>query len=97
MCEISRCDRLRLIARRSRTCLSLRILKIDVRLPFHKHSQVGLAHSSCPIADIASTSPSNSAGFMPSSFSSVNSAITDYEVEVVEIRVKEGELKDIIP
>ncbi|KAI0750553.1 hypothetical protein BC629DRAFT_1229523 [Irpex lacteus] len=46
---------------------------------------------------IASTSPSNSAGFMPSSVSSINSAITDYEVEVVEIRVKEGELKDIIP
>lgn len=46
---------------------------------------------------IASTSPSNSTGFMPSSVSSINSAMTDYEVEVVEIRVKEGELKDIIP
>lgn len=49
------------------------------------------------LTDIASTSPSNASGFMPSSFTSVNSAITDYEVEVVEIRVKEGELKDIIP
>ncbi|KAI0342807.1 hypothetical protein BDW22DRAFT_1357332 [Trametopsis cervina] len=46
---------------------------------------------------IASTSPSNAAGFTPSSVSSINSAMTEYEVEVVEIRVKEGELKDIIP
>ena len=46
--------------------------------------------------DVASTSPSNSLGFIPSSLSS-NSSMTDYEVEVVEIRVKEGELKDIIP
>ncbi|KAI0685106.1 hypothetical protein BC835DRAFT_1386049 [Cytidiella melzeri] len=46
---------------------------------------------------IASTSPSNAAGFMPSSVSSINSAMTDYEIEVVEIRVKEGELKDLIP
>ena len=46
--------------------------------------------------DVASTSPSNSSGFIPSSLSS-NSSMTDYEVEVVEIRVKEGELKDIIP
>ncbi|KIP07647.1 hypothetical protein PHLGIDRAFT_23951 [Phlebiopsis gigantea 11061_1 CR5-6] len=45
---------------------------------------------------VASTSPSNSMGFIPSSLSS-NSTMTDYEVEVVEIRVKEGELKDIIP
>ncbi|EKM48546.1 uncharacterized protein PHACADRAFT_108758 [Phanerochaete carnosa HHB-10118-sp] len=45
---------------------------------------------------VASTSPSNSRGFHPSSLSS-NSSMTDYEVEVVEIRVKEGELKDIIP
>ncbi|GJE88706.1 hypothetical protein PsYK624_047890 [Phanerochaete sordida] len=45
---------------------------------------------------VASTSPSNSRGFIPSSLSS-NSSMTDYEVEVVEIRVKEGELKDIIP
>ena len=49
------------------------------------------------ITDIASTSPSNSSRFMPSSVSSINSAMTEYEVEVVEIRVKEGELKDIIP
>lgn len=45
---------------------------------------------------VASTSPSNSSGFIPSSLSS-NSSMTEYEVEVVEIRVKEGELKDIIP
>jgi hypothetical protein len=46
---------------------------------------------------IASTSPPNSRGFISSSVSSTNSAMTDYEVEVVEIRVKEGELDDIIP
>ena len=40
---------------------------------------------------------SNGPSFMPSSVSSINSAMTEYEVEVVEIRVKEGELKDIIP
>jgi hypothetical protein len=46
---------------------------------------------------IASTSPPNSRGFISSSVSSNNSAFTDYEVEVVEIRVKEGDLDDIIP
>ncbi|PPQ84016.1 hypothetical protein CVT25_000562 [Psilocybe cyanescens] len=46
---------------------------------------------------IASTSPPNSRGFISSSVSSNNSAMTDYEVEVVEIRVKEGDLEDIIP
>ena len=47
--------------------------------------------------DVASTSPPNAAGFVSSSVSSTNSSLMDYEVEVVEIRVKEGELKDIIP
>jgi len=46
---------------------------------------------------IASTSPPNSRGFISTSVSSNNSAMTDYEVEVVEIRVKEGDLDDIIP
>ncbi|KAI9057311.1 hypothetical protein FKP32DRAFT_1669799 [Trametes sanguinea] len=46
---------------------------------------------------IASTSPSNSRGFVSSSVSSTNSSMMDYEVEVVEIRVREGELNDIIP
>ncbi|KAF9483188.1 hypothetical protein BDN70DRAFT_904325 [Pholiota conissans] len=46
---------------------------------------------------IASTSPPNSRGFISTSVSSTNSAMTDYEVEVVEIRVKEGDLDDIIP
>ncbi|KAG6819552.1 hypothetical protein H0H93_010762 [Arthromyces matolae] len=46
---------------------------------------------------IASTSPPNSKGFISSSVSSTNSALTDYEVEVVEIRVKEGDLDYIIP
>ncbi|EAU85224.1 hypothetical protein CC1G_06240 [Coprinopsis cinerea okayama7 len=46
---------------------------------------------------IASTSPPNSHGFISTSVSSTNSAMTDYEVEVVEIRIKDGELEDIIP
>jgi len=45
---------------------------------------------------VASTSPSHHGGFVSSSVSS-NSSFGEYEVEVVEIRVKEGELKDIIP
>ena len=49
------------------------------------------------LLDVASTSPPNSRGFVSTSVSSSNSAITDYEVEVVEIRVQEGELKNIIP
>ncbi len=47
--------------------------------------------------DIASTSPPNSRGFISTSLSSNNSAMTDYEVEVVEIRVNEGDLDEIIP
>ncbi|KAJ7146751.1 hypothetical protein C8R44DRAFT_758089 [Mycena epipterygia] len=43
---------------------------------------------------VASTSPPNS---ISTSFSSTNSALTDYEVEVVEIRVQEGEFDGIIP
>ncbi|TFK34605.1 hypothetical protein BDQ12DRAFT_689561 [Crucibulum laeve] len=46
---------------------------------------------------VASTSPPNARGFISSSVSSTNSALTDYEVEVVEIRIREGELDDIIP
>ncbi|PPQ95461.1 hypothetical protein CVT26_008480 [Gymnopilus dilepis] len=46
---------------------------------------------------IASTSPPNSRGFISSSVGSTNSALTDYEVEVVEIRVNPGDLDDIIP
>ncbi|KZT29783.1 hypothetical protein NEOLEDRAFT_1127623 [Neolentinus lepideus HHB14362 ss-1] len=46
---------------------------------------------------VASTSPPNSFGFVSASASSTNSCLNDYEVEVVEIRVKEGELHDIIP
>ncbi|CCM04234.1 uncharacterized protein FIBRA_06401 [Fibroporia radiculosa] len=45
---------------------------------------------------VASTSPPNACGFVSSSVSSTNSSM-DYEVEVVEIRVREGELSDIIP
>lgn len=45
---------------------------------------------------IASTSPPNSRGFVSSSVSSTAS-FPDYEVEVVEIRVDEGYLDNIIP
>ncbi len=47
--------------------------------------------------DVASTSPPNSAGFISTSVSSTNSALNDYEVEVVEIRVQDGDLDHIIP
>ncbi|KAJ3715240.1 hypothetical protein DFJ43DRAFT_1102580 [Lentinula guzmanii] len=46
---------------------------------------------------VASTSPPNSSGFISTSVSSTNSALNDYEVEVVEIRVQEGDLEHIIP
>ncbi|KAJ7651088.1 hypothetical protein FB45DRAFT_889602 [Roridomyces roridus] len=46
---------------------------------------------------VASTSPPSSSGFISTSVSSTNSALTDYEVEVVEIRVQEGEFDGIIP
>ncbi|KAG6861619.1 hypothetical protein C0995_014058 [Termitomyces sp. Mi166 len=46
---------------------------------------------------VASTSPPNAREFISTSVSSTNSALNDYEVEVVEIRVKEGELDYIIP
>ncbi|KAJ6578000.1 hypothetical protein B0H19DRAFT_573622 [Mycena capillaripes] len=46
---------------------------------------------------VASTSPPNSTSFISTSVSSTNSALTDYEVEVVEIRVTEGEFDGIIP
>ncbi|KAG6330327.1 hypothetical protein ID866_8762 [Astraeus odoratus] len=45
---------------------------------------------------VASTSPPGSRYFTSNSWSTTSS-ITDYEVEVVEIRVKDGELFDIIP
>jgi len=44
-----------------------------------------------------STSPPNSSGFISTSTSSPNSGIDNYEVEVVEIRVNEGDLDQIIP
>jgi len=46
---------------------------------------------------VASTSPPNCTGFLSTSVSSTNSGFGDYEVEVVEIRVQEGELEHIIP
>ncbi|KAF7375586.1 hypothetical protein MSAN_00447100 [Mycena sanguinolenta] len=51
------------------------------------------------VLNVASTSPPGS-GFVSTSVSSTNSALTDYdnyEVEVVEIRVQEGEYAGIIP
>lgn len=44
-----------------------------------------------------STSPPNASGFAPNSASSTNTALDNYEVEVVEIRVNEGDLDEIIP
>jgi hypothetical protein len=44
-----------------------------------------------------STSPPNSFGFISTSASSTNSALDNYEVEVVEIRVTEKDLDRIIP
>lgn len=49
-----------------------------------------------PFLDAFSTSPPNSTGFSTSA-SSTNSALENYEVEVVEIRVNEGDLDGIIP
>ncbi|KAF8628553.1 hypothetical protein AX15_003821 [Amanita polypyramis BW_CC] len=46
---------------------------------------------------VASTSPPNSKGFVSSSALSTTSGLPDYEVEVVEIRVNEGDLDGIIP
>lgn len=45
---------------------------------------------------VASTSPPGSKGFISNSWSKTSS-MTDYEVEVVEIRVRDDELYDIIP
>lgn len=49
------------------------------------------------IVDAVSTSPPNSSGFISNSTSSANTALDNYEVEVVEIRVNEGDLDEIIP
>ncbi|KAG6372248.1 hypothetical protein JVT61DRAFT_8050 [Boletus reticuloceps] len=46
---------------------------------------------------VASTSPPGSRSFISNSWSSTTSSMTDYEVEVVEIRIRDGELYDIIP
>jgi len=46
---------------------------------------------------VASTSPPNSKGFISTSTSSASSALPDYEVEVVEIRVNEGDLDYLRP
>ncbi|KAH6909323.1 hypothetical protein BKA70DRAFT_1278217 [Coprinopsis sp. MPI-PUGE-AT-0042] len=49
---------------------------------------------------IASTSPPNSKGFISTSASSTNTTMSssEYEaVEVVEIRIREGEFREIIP
>ncbi|KAJ7578662.1 hypothetical protein C8J56DRAFT_968719 [Mycena floridula] len=46
---------------------------------------------------VASTSPPNSMGFLSTSASSTTSGLNDYEIEVVEIRVQEGDLGQLIP
>jgi hypothetical protein len=51
-----------------------------------------------PPADVASTSPPTSMGvFSPCGSTSTSLSAQDYEIEVVEIRVRDGELDDIIP
>lgn len=50
----------------------------------------------CVFPDVASTSPPNAKGCCGMPASSYN-PMNDYEVDVVEIRVKEGEYADIIP
>jgi len=81
-----------------RTYSFLRISKIDVCvctfLATNASNSITYANN---FTDVASTSPPNSRGFISTSASSTNSALTDYEVEVVEIRVTEGDLDDIIP
>lgn len=92
-----------LISSLFRTSLSRHTSKTDVRsvLLFLRscrtHNWPRVCLSVVCHADVASTSPSNSRGFVSSSVSSTNSSMMDYEVEVVEIRVREGELNDIIP
>jgi hypothetical protein len=45
---------------------------------------------------VASTSPPSSMGVF-STCGSTSTSLGDYEIEVVEIRVRDGELDDIIP
>jgi len=45
---------------------------------------------------VASTSPPTSTGAF-STCASTSTSLGDYEIEVVEIRVRDGELDDIIP
>lgn len=76
-----------------RICLSLPTSRIDVCCYSIPHEDGVLTGS---IPDIASTSPPSSKGFISASASSTNSALTDYEVEVVEIRIQEGEIYNLI-
>jgi hypothetical protein len=48
------------------------------------------------LLDVASTSPPSSMGVF-STCGSTSTSLGDYEIEVVEIRVRDGELDDIIP
>lgn len=50
------------------------------------------------VLDVASTSPPTSYGpFSACASTSSSTPLGDYEIEVVEIRVRDGELNDIIP
>ena len=53
-------------------------------------------HLPCCALDVASTSPPTSTGAF-SACGSTSTSLGDYEIEVVEIRVRDGELDDIIP
>jgi hypothetical protein len=50
------------------------------------------------VLDVASTSPPTSYGpFSACGSTSTSTPLGDYEIEVVEIRVRDDELNDIIP
>lgn len=81
--------------RTSRIAVSLHTLFLSAIIMLTIFGQFRLSpYSEC--VDIASTSPPNGSGCLAAPASAFN-AHNDYEVDVVEIRVKEGEFADIIP
>jgi hypothetical protein len=65
---------------------------VRIKSCFGRMSEV---HLPC-VPDVASTSPPMSTGAF-SACGSTSTSLGDYEIEVVEIRVRDGELDDIIP
>jgi hypothetical protein len=74
-----------------------RCSSLSIMSSFLTTTSTDLAFALFHRADMASTSPPSSKRFISTSASSVSSGLPDYEVDVVEIRVREGELEDIIP